>query len=148
MSSAVFHRLSQPREPVRWSKVALITNDMFSVAEARNQNNKGTANAETKDQPHQPGNTYKYIPILISLLCCTWILWLACELCHYSLLRSSWCWFSVSLWELNTKPFFLCLFFVDIFDFSVWKSRFFFQCGCADLSWCDWIWWTQNRWYL
>jgi tryptophanase len=60
MSSAVFHRLSQPREPVRWSKVALITNDMFSVAEARNQNNKGTANTETKDQTQQPGNSYKY----------------------------------------------------------------------------------------
>jgi hypothetical protein len=70
LSGAVFHRLSQPREPVRWSKVALITNDMFSVAEARNQNNKGTANGETKDQTHQPGNSYKYNPILISLLCC------------------------------------------------------------------------------
>jgi len=104
MSSAVFHRLSQPREPVRWSKVALITNDMFSVAEARNQNNKGTANGETKDQNHQPGNSYKYNPISITLLCCKWILWLAWELCHYSLLRSSWRWFSISLWELNTKP--------------------------------------------
>ncbi|CAK9856215.1 unnamed protein product [Sphagnum jensenii] len=68
LSGAVFHRLSQPREPVRWSKVALITNDMFSVAEARNQNNKGTANGETKDQTHQPGNSYKSFMLRLNLM--------------------------------------------------------------------------------
>ncbi|KAG0584587.1 hypothetical protein M758_3G221800 [Ceratodon purpureus] len=30
LSGAVFHRLSQPAEPVRWAQVALITNDQFT----------------------------------------------------------------------------------------------------------------------
>jgi hypothetical protein len=28
--NAVFHRLSQPSEPIRWSQVALITSDKFT----------------------------------------------------------------------------------------------------------------------
>jgi hypothetical protein len=31
---AVFHRLSQPVEPVRWSTVALITDDQYAEAES------------------------------------------------------------------------------------------------------------------
>ncbi|KAG0621365.1 hypothetical protein M758_3G014200 [Ceratodon purpureus] len=34
-SGAVFHRLSQPVEPVRWSMVALITDDQYAEAESR-----------------------------------------------------------------------------------------------------------------
>lgn len=34
LSGAVFHRLSQPVEPVRWSMVALITDDQYAEAES------------------------------------------------------------------------------------------------------------------
>lgn len=47
---AVFHRLSQPVEPVRWSMVALITDDQY-------------AEAESHLPAHEVHKTYKYSSI-------------------------------------------------------------------------------------